>query len=124
VREDGTKMIEVLAQPAEDVQDEDSVGNINAEVDEGVGEALHLEAVVVHIEIALNKVPEGGLDMEGMSLLIADEAILHGQPGNTGSEATLMGDILKFRRDSAENPRLDQHIHPSPSGNIYKGVIR
>jgi hypothetical protein len=76
VREDGAKMIEVLAQPAEDVQDEDSVGNIDAEVDEGVDEALHLEAVVVHIEIALNKVLEGGLDMEGLRLLIADEAIL------------------------------------------------
>jgi hypothetical protein len=76
VREDGAKMIEVLAQPAEDVQDEDSVGNIDAEVGEGVDEALHLEAVVVHIEIALNKVLEGGLDMEGLRLLIADEAIL------------------------------------------------
>jgi hypothetical protein len=124
VREDGTKMIEVLAQPAEDVQDEDSVRNIDAEVDEGVGEALHLKAVVVHIEIALNNVPEGGLDMEGTSLLIVDEAILHGQPDNTGSEATLTGDILKFQRDSAENPRLDQYIHPIPSRNIYKGVIR
>jgi hypothetical protein len=97
VREDGTKMIEVLAQPVEDVQDEDSVGNIDAEVDEGVGKAFHLEAVVIHIEIALNKILEGGLDMVGTSLPIADEAILQGQPGSTGGEATLMGDILKFR---------------------------
>jgi hypothetical protein len=49
VCEDGVKMIEVLAQPTEDVQDEDSVGNIDAEVDEGVSEALHLEAVAIHI---------------------------------------------------------------------------
>jgi hypothetical protein len=49
VREDGVKMIKVLAQPTEDVQDEDSVENIDAEVDEGVNEALHLEAVAIHI---------------------------------------------------------------------------
>jgi hypothetical protein len=90
-------MIKVLVQSAENVQDEDAVGDVNAEVDEGVGEALHLEAVVIHVEIALNKVPEGGIDVEGTSLLISDEAILQGQPHSTGSEATLPGDALKFR---------------------------
>jgi hypothetical protein len=124
VHEDCVKMIKVLAQPAEDVQDENPVRNIDAEINEGVDEALHLEAVVVHIEIALNKILEGGLDMEGTSHPIVDEAILQGQPGNMDGEATLTGDILKFRRDSDKNPRLDQHIHPIPSRNIYKGVIR
>jgi hypothetical protein len=43
VCEDGAKMIKVLVQPTEDAEDEDVVGDVNAEVDEGVGEALHLE---------------------------------------------------------------------------------
>jgi hypothetical protein len=76
VCEDGTKMIKVLIQPAEDVKDEDTVGDVNSAVDEGVDEALHLEVVVVHIEIALNKVLEGGVDVEGVSLPIANEMIL------------------------------------------------
>jgi hypothetical protein len=51
VREDGVKMIEVLVQPTENVQDEDVVRDVNAEVDEGVGEALRLQAVVVHVRL-------------------------------------------------------------------------
>jgi hypothetical protein len=85
------KMIEGLVQPVENVQDEDAVGDVNAKVDEGVGETLHLQAVVVHVKIALNKVPEGGIDVEGASLPIADEAILQGQPGSAGGVATLTG---------------------------------
>jgi hypothetical protein len=120
VRQNGAKMIKVLVQLTEDVEDED----VNAEVDEGVGEALHLEAVVVQVEIALNKVSEGGVDVEGVSLPIANGAILQCQPGSTGGEATLTGDVLKFRRDSAEKPRLDQHVHRIPSRNIDERVIR
>jgi hypothetical protein len=78
VREDGAKMIEGLVQLAENVQDEGVVGDVNAEVDEGLSETLHLQAVVVHVKIALNKVPDGGIDVEGVGLLIADEAILQG----------------------------------------------
>jgi hypothetical protein len=52
VCEDGTKVIEVLVQPAKNVQDEDTVVDVNTEVDEGVGEALHLQAVVIHIKMA------------------------------------------------------------------------
>jgi hypothetical protein len=37
VREDGTKVIEVLVQPVENIQDEDTVGDVNTEVDEGGG---------------------------------------------------------------------------------------
>jgi hypothetical protein len=78
VHEDGMKVIKVLVQPAENVQDEDTVRDVNAEVEEGVNEALHLQAVVIHVEIALNEVLEGGIDVEGVSLPVADEAILQG----------------------------------------------
>jgi hypothetical protein len=97
VHEDGAKMIKVLVQPTEDVQDEDAVGDVNADVDEGVGEALHLEATTVHVEITVNKVSEGGVDVEDMSLSIANETILQVQPGSTGGEAMLIGDVLEFR---------------------------
>jgi hypothetical protein len=76
VREDGAKVIKVLVQPTENVQDEEAVRDVNAEVDEGVNGALHLQAVVIHVKIALNKVLEGGIDVEGVSFPVADEAIL------------------------------------------------
>jgi hypothetical protein len=94
VREDSVKIVEVLVQPAENVQDEDAVGDINAEVDEGVDEALHLQAVVILVKIVLNKVLEGSIDVEGASLLVVDEAILQGQPGSVGNVAMLVGDVL------------------------------
>jgi hypothetical protein len=47
VHEDGAEVFEVLVQPAQDVQHENVVGDIDAEVDEGVGDALHLLEVVV-----------------------------------------------------------------------------
>jgi hypothetical protein len=42
----------------------------------------------------LNNVLEGGIDVEGANLLIADEAILQGQPGSVDGVAALAGDIL------------------------------
>jgi hypothetical protein len=69
-------------------------GDINCEVNEGVSKALLLQAAVVHVEITLNEVPEGGIDVESASLPIADESILQGQPGSAGGVAALAGDIL------------------------------
>jgi hypothetical protein len=91
VREDGVKVIEVLVLPTENVQDEDAVRDVNVEVNEGVGKALLFQVVVVHVKITLNNVLEGGIDVEGVSLPVANEAILQGQPG---SVATLVGDVL------------------------------
>jgi hypothetical protein len=45
-------------------------------VAKGVGEALHLPIVVVDTEVVLNKAPEGGIDVEGTSFMVAKEVIL------------------------------------------------
>jgi hypothetical protein len=94
VREDSTKVIEVVIQPTENVQDEDAVRDINVEVNEGVSEALHFRAVVIHVKIALHKVSEGGIDVGGASLLVVDVAILQGQLDSVGGVVVLAGDVL------------------------------
>jgi hypothetical protein len=75
VCEDGTEMFEVLVQPAQDVQHKNAIGDVDTEVGEGVGEALHLPTVVVDAEVALNEALEGGVDVEGTSFVIAEEVV-------------------------------------------------
>jgi hypothetical protein len=76
VREDGVQMLEVLVPPAQDVQDENAVSDVDAEVGEGDSEALHLLTVVVDTEVAQNEAPEGGVDVEDTNFTIAEEVVL------------------------------------------------
>jgi hypothetical protein len=76
VRQGGTEMFEVLVQPAQDVPHENAIGDVNAEVGEGVGETLHLPTVVIDAEVTLHKTPEGGIDAEGAGLMVAKELVL------------------------------------------------
>jgi hypothetical protein len=65
----------------QDVQHENTVSDIDTEVGEGVGEALHLLTVVFDAEVALKEAPDGGVDMEGVSFTVVEEVVLQGQPG-------------------------------------------
>jgi hypothetical protein len=94
VCEDGVEVFKVLVQSAQEVQHENAVDDIDAKVGEGVGEALHLLIVVVDAEAALNKAPEGGVDVEGSSFANAEEVVFRGQPGVASRVAMLPGDAL------------------------------
>jgi hypothetical protein len=94
MHEDGAEMFEVLVQPAQDVHHKNAIGDINTEVGEGVDEALYLLTVVVDTEVALNKAPEGGVDVEGTGFTVAEEVVLQCQPGVTSRVATLSSDVL------------------------------
>jgi hypothetical protein len=72
VPEDGAEMFEVLVQHTQGVQHKNAIG----ELSEGVDEALHLPTVVVVAEVALNKAPEGGIDVEDAGFAIAEEVVL------------------------------------------------
>jgi hypothetical protein len=76
VREDGAEVFEVLVQPAQDIQHEDTISDIDVEVGEGVGEAIHLLTVVIDAEVTLNEAPKGSVDMEGTSFAVAEEVVL------------------------------------------------
>jgi hypothetical protein len=84
------EVFEVLVQPVQDVQHVNTVGDIDAEVSEGVGEALHLSIVVIDAEVTLNKAPESGIDVEGTSFTVAKEVVLQDQSGVASRVATLL----------------------------------
>jgi hypothetical protein len=74
------KMLEVLVQPAQDIQHENAVGDVDAEVREGVSEALHLSTVVIDAKVVLDEALEGGVNVEGVGFTIAKEVVLQSQP--------------------------------------------
>jgi hypothetical protein len=102
--EDGAKMHEVLVQPAHDIQHENAVDDIDVEVRERVGEALHHLTVVIDAEVALNEALKGGIDVEGVGFTVAEEVVLQCQPSVTSYVAELSGDVMKVRGDSAPDP--------------------
>jgi hypothetical protein len=94
-------VFEVLVQPTQDVQHENTVNDVNTEVNE----ALHLSTVVIDAKVAaLNEAPKGGIDMEGMGFMIAEEVVLQGQPGVTSRVTTLPGDVLQVGGDGVIDP--------------------
>jgi hypothetical protein len=116
-------MFEVLVQPAQDVQHESTISDINAKVGEGVGKALHLRTVVIDAEVALNKALEGGIDVEGVGFVVAEEVVLQCQLGIASYVATLPCHVLQVRGDGALDPQLNNTVHPIPSQNAdVRGV--
>jgi hypothetical protein len=111
------------------IVDENVVGDIDVEVREGVGEALHLPIVVVDAEVALNEAPKGGIDVEGAGFAVAEEVVLQFQPGVVSRVTAMPGYVLQVRGDSVPDPRLDDVVHPVPSWNtdvrgVQEHVIR
>jgi hypothetical protein len=76
VGEDGVKMLVLFVEAAEYDEDEHTIRDVGAKIVEGVSEALHFLAIVVHVEVALNEVAEDGVDVEGTGLTVADELVL------------------------------------------------
>jgi hypothetical protein len=104
VREDGAEVFEVLVQPVQDVQHENAIGDIDAEIGEGVDEALHLLTVVVDAKVALNEALEGGVDVKGAGFTVAEEVVLQCQSGVVSYVAVLLNDVLQVRGDGAPAP--------------------
>jgi hypothetical protein len=99
-------VFKVLVQPTQDVQHENAVGDVDAEVGEGVGEALHLSTVVVDAEVTLNEASKGGVNVEGAGFMVAEEVVLQGQPVIVRQSSATGGGRGRHRRR-----RLDQGCH-------------
>jgi hypothetical protein len=104
VRKDGVKVFKVLVQPTQNVQHENMIGDVDTEVGEGVGKAIHLPTVVVDAEFPLNETPECGIDVEGVGFAVAEEVVLQCQPDIMSHVATLPGDVLQVRGDGGPDP--------------------
>jgi hypothetical protein len=77
-----------------DIQHENVVSDINAEVSEGVNDALHLQTVVVDAEVTLNEALDGGINVDNVGFMVTEEVVLLGQPGIASHVVMLPGDVL------------------------------
>lgn len=67
-------------------------------------------------EKSLDKGPEGDIKAKSMSPVIAEELLLDGNLGLTGSATLLANDVLQLNSDHAEYPGEDHTTHPPPGG--------
>jgi hypothetical protein len=89
---------------------------------EGVGHALHLAVVVVHVEVALDEGPKRNVEVESAGLAIADELLLDGKPSLMNGVAELMDDVLELDGERAEEPGENDVVHPSSLGRAATAV--
>jgi hypothetical protein len=124
VGEDGAEMLVLFVEAAEFIEDEHMIGDVGTKIVEGVSEPLHFPTVVVHVEVALDEVAEGGVDVEGAGLTIADELVFQGQPGVVSRVTVLTGHVLQLWRDGVVEPRPDDGVHPVPCRNVGKSGVK
>ncbi|XP_047079718.1 uncharacterized protein LOC124690372 [Lolium rigidum] len=86
-----------------------------ADVSEGVGEVLELGAVVADGEIALWRVAEVGLELDGAVLLVVAEEILDGVPDGERSGAGMHDDAEEVGVDGAVDPGEHGVVITAPS---------
>jgi hypothetical protein len=96
--------IEARAQATEEVEHEALVGDGGPESVKSVCHRLHLTTVLIHREIALRKLTEGGLEVQNPSLAVVEELSLKGTPDPVSSVVRYVNDVLKFGREGAMNP--------------------
>lgn len=122
---------ELLVEPADDVEDEVAVGDLLAEITEGVRHALEAVTVVLDGQVALDDVPKLGVEVEGSCLPVIKKLRLNGEPGGACGNAALTAihdDVDEVVGNGAVEPRLDDAVHPSPirrsqGGNVTENVI-
>jgi hypothetical protein len=70
---------------------------------EGVGHALHLTVVIVHVEVALDKGPERSVEVESTGLVVIEEH-LNGKSGLPSDASALADDVLEVNGERAKEP--------------------
>jgi hypothetical protein len=85
-------MLEALVQPLKDVEDEDPVFNVCAEISQIVGHGLELAAVLIDQEVILNKSMKDSIKVKSTLLTVIEK-------------------LVKIRRDGVADPVEDDAIH-------------
>jgi hypothetical protein len=70
--------------------------------------------IVAHREVALDEVAECGVEVKRARFAIVDELVLDHVPDLTRGDTVLLGDVLKFADDHAEDPGEDGGLHAIP----------
>jgi hypothetical protein len=95
----------LLVEAAEQVQDEGPIGDRFAKVGEGVGDPLHLAAVLVDGEGPLGESAKLGVEEHDARLAVVEELLLDVKPGGASKEAVVLVDVVQqVGGDGVENP--------------------
>lgn len=103
-----------LVEAAKKVEGERMVGGRLPEMIEGGCDAFHLATVLGDKELHLNEDPEGGIEVESISLAIVEEVLLDGNLGPMSSATMLANGVLYLNSDRPEYSGEDHTIHLPP----------
>jgi hypothetical protein len=94
-----------------------------AEITEGVRQALHLAAVLPHVEIPLGELVELCIEVQGASVPVPEELFLEREPRLTACVRLVADDVLELDGDSSVEPREDHGVHQGPGRGRWGGDI-
>ena len=105
------------AEPAEDIEDQDTVLHGPAKIVEGVRHALHLAAELADGEVALDERPEARIKTQSPSLCVAQKLALECQPGPTSGQS-VADEVVEVQGDRPQDPREDDAVEAQPRGGL------
>jgi hypothetical protein len=102
-----------VAEPPEDVEDQDPILHRPPEVPQGVCHALHPTAELTDGEVTLDEGPEARVEAQSPSLSVAQELALKGEP----RPARIRGgadEVVEVQRDGPQDPGEDDAVQTKP----------
>ena len=102
-----------MAEPIEDVEDQDTVLHGATKVAEGVRHALHLPAELADREVALDERPEARIETQSRGLGVAQKLALEHQLGPT-SGRSVADEVVEVQGDRPQDPGEDNTIEAQP----------
>jgi hypothetical protein len=117
-------VLEVLVQPAKDVEDGDPVFNGCSEVSQIVGHGLELAAVLIDREVTLNKSMKDNIKVKSTLLTVIEKLVLDGELEVASRATAFPNHLMKIRRDGVADLVEDDAVHPNPPWIIGWSVVR
>jgi hypothetical protein len=116
------------AEATQEVQHQGAVCHRLAEITEGVHQALHLAAVLPHVEIPLGELVELCVEVQGASVPVPEELFLEGEPRLTARVRLVTDDVLELDGDSSVEPGENHGVHQGPGrgrrgGDVMEDVV-
>jgi hypothetical protein len=102
-----------VAEPAEDVEDQDTVLHWPAEVAEGVCHALHPVAEIANREVTLDEGVKARIETQSPGFGIAQELALERKPG-PASVRRVVDEVVEVQGDRPEDPGEDDAVKAQP----------
>jgi hypothetical protein len=95
---------ELLVEPADDIEDERTVGDVLTETTHGINHGLEAAAVVADGEVTLDEGAELSVQENGVLLLVVEELGLHNEPDDSCRDAWLEDGLHEIVGDCPVDP--------------------